>query len=111
MNCYDWQVCTALALVVLERFAEAVGDGLVGDGNGYSFIQAAADEINLFESDRSGYERARQAMVPRKTDPSTYILGLWMRGTWRGRYKVEHVLECIIEELMERTVLALGGDE
>ena len=99
MNVYDWRVCNALALVVLERFAEAAGDGLVGDGNGYDFIEAAADELEMFEADRSSYEAGRRG---------SYVFSLWVRGTHSGGYEPAQVMQCIIEELIERAVWLQG---
>ena len=42
MSKYDWQICHSFALLVLERFAEAVDRGAVGDGDGFDFIAASA---------------------------------------------------------------------
>ena len=72
MNRHDWEVCNVLALAVLERFAQAVEDREVGDGNGFDFIKAAADLV---------------------------------AGT---SYEPAHVMQCIIEELIERSMLALA---
>ena len=74
MNLHDWQACHLLALAVLERFAQAVEGGQVGDGNGFDFIRAAADLV---------------------------------AGT---SYEPAHVMQCVIEELMERSMLALADD-
>lgn len=105
MNRHDWGMVACIAAVVLERFAEAVESGSVGDGNGFNFIRASRVELHKFDADMVGYAVSIMDRYPYMNE-----YGMLSEKGGGYCYRPEQVLQCVIEQLIERWALALADD-